>query len=419
MTVSKRMHSMRLQLAGVAMVATVAGVVALAFAQFNGDFTKTSTITVSAPRAGLVMNQNAEVKLRGVKIGRVTAIDRNGTESSPGTAQLTLALDPDSLRLLPTNVAVDIESTTVFGAKYVNFELPAKPAPTRLTAGATVSAKSVTVEYDTLFQHLSDLLGKVQPQKVNATLEAIATALRGQGAQLGELVTQADSYLATINPTLPTLQQDFDKVADVSNLYAETGPNLLTTVSNATVTSDSIVAEQHNLDAVLVSVLGLNAKTGTVLRQNQTRLATALDVLRPTTAVLGEYAPAINCTVMGLDNFQPVGERMFGGDFEGVGFNSSFMPPPMPYQVPEDLPKVAASGGPNCWGLPYPPTGKNVPNAPYVVTDNAVVPYAPSTHPSVGGPNVFSLLFDGLTPTGLTSTGAPVSTDQPKKPGVK
>jgi phospholipid/cholesterol/gamma-HCH transport system substrate-binding protein len=383
-------RSIRLQLLGAGLVFVIAGVVALSFAQFDGEFEHNATVTVDAPRAGLVMDPDAKVKLRGVQIGRVLSVDRGGPG---GMAELTLAVQPDALALLPANVRVDIASSTVFGAKSVNFTLPQQPSAARLSSGATVEAQSVTVEFNTLFQELVTLLDKLEPDKINAALSAIATAVHGRGEEIGQLLSEADAYLTTMNPTLPTLRQDFDKTADVAGVYADTAPDLLHTMSNASTESDTIVAEQQQLATALQDVLTLNDQTGGVLRDNSAQLATSLQTLRSTVDVLGLYAPALNCSIVALDTFQPLGEAIFGGNQPGVAFDSGFMPAPNPYVYPQDLPEVRASGGPNCWGLPNPALGPNAPHAPYVVTDNAVVPFAPPTQQGIGGPTLFALLF--------------------------
>ena len=53
--------------------------------------------------------------MRGVQFGHVESI----VSKPDGTAAIHLAMDPNQLRLIPSNVNVDIESTTVFGAKSV------------------------------------------------------------------------------------------------------------------------------------------------------------------------------------------------------------------------------------------------------------------------------------------------------------
>ncbi len=108
-------------------------------------------------------------------------------------AELQLDMDPSMMSKIPANATVEIDSTTVFGAKFVNFVVPEDPSPQSLQPGTVISADSVTVEFNTLFQHLTEVLDQVQPEKLNATLGALSSALRGRGEDLGILLEQATS----------------------------------------------------------------------------------------------------------------------------------------------------------------------------------------------------------------------------------
>ncbi|MDT5206647.1 MAG: phospholipid/cholesterol/gamma-HCH transport system substrate-binding protein, partial [Mycobacterium sp.] len=96
-------------LTGLVTVAVVAAIVAVAVGLFQGSFTESVPLTVLSPRAGLVMNADAKVKMHGVQVGRVASI-----ESRPnGQAALHLAMDPSEMHLIPANVLVDLTSPTV------------------------------------------------------------------------------------------------------------------------------------------------------------------------------------------------------------------------------------------------------------------------------------------------------------------
>ncbi|MFI5715327.1 MCE family protein [Nocardia sp. NPDC051750] len=382
-----------LKLAGTAMVLAVVAAVFVSLTMFFGGFTPSVTVTVAAPRSGLVLDPDAKVKVRGVQIGRVAAIDA-GDEGT----DLRLALDPDLLHLVPANATVDIRSTTVFGAKYINFVIPQQPETGSLQPGARLATEKVTVEFNTLFQHLSDVLAQVEPEKLSATLTAMGTALQGRGESLGQLLVNGDSYLREINPTLPTLQRDFQTTAAVGNLYADVSGDLLRTVDNATVSSRTITESESDVDALLANLTGLADTTGAVLHENEAQFGTALDLLRPTTELLNQYKPALACLIGGAAKAMPVGEAVFGGLQEGVALNTGFMYGTPPYTYPNDLPKVNATGGPRCAG-----TTDRVPgsHSDYVVTDTSEGhPYIPSTKLNLNAPKVFQVLFAGLPGVG-------------------
>lgn len=118
-------------LAGLVTVVAILAIVALAAGLVRGGFTETVPVKVLSDRAGLVINPGAKVKMRGVQVGKAASI-----EALPdGTAALHLAMDPDKLRHIPQNLLVDIASTTLFGAKFVEFVPPEDPSPKRMQAG--------------------------------------------------------------------------------------------------------------------------------------------------------------------------------------------------------------------------------------------------------------------------------------------
>src|SRR4030088_3288917 len=124
-------------LAGLGTVVAIAAIFALAVSLFRGSFTETVPVTVISDRAGLVMNPEAKVKMRGVQVGKVSSIEAK----SDGTAALHLAMDPSQLHLIPSNVNVDIESSTVFGAKFVNMVPPPDPAAQKLHPGQVIQGQ--------------------------------------------------------------------------------------------------------------------------------------------------------------------------------------------------------------------------------------------------------------------------------------
>ncbi|QEN13377.1 MCE family protein [Mycolicibacterium sp. ELW1] len=350
--------------AGLSTVVVVAAIVAVAVGLFRGDFTKTVPVTVISDRAGLVMNPDARVKMRGVQVGKVESIESR----ADGTAALHLAMDPAELRKIPSNVVADIASTTVFGAKYVNFEPPTDPSPKPMYAGQVLQGEHVTVEINTVFQQLNQVLNKIDPTQLNATLGALSQAFAGRGKQFGQTVADFDSLLAKLEPSLPNLAKDIELTAPVTAAYADAAPDLVRTVQNTNKISQSIVDEQQNLDTFLVNMIGLADQGNEVLGTNQQALSKVLHLLTPTTALFNEYAPVIPCTLKAMDWIRLSPPLQDPGVAVAVAFTLGIDR----YRYPSNLPKVAATGGPQCMGLPYLGFGNK---AKYLVTDTGVNPW--------------------------------------------
>jgi phospholipid/cholesterol/gamma-HCH transport system substrate-binding protein len=345
-------------LAGLATVIVIAFVVAVAVGLFRGDFTTSVPVTVVSPRAGLVMNPDAAVKMRGVEVGKVDSIDVRPN----GEAVLHLAMHPSQMALIPANVLVDIASTSVFGAKFVELVPPDKPSSEHLRANQVLEGKHVTVEINTVFQQLTSLLSTIDPAKLNETLGAIASAVNGRGHKIGQMLSDLDSFLAKEDPSLPALSHDLEVLPAVSNAYADAAPDLLATADNSIRISKSIVDEERNLDAFLISSIGLADMGNDVVGGNRQALTDVLHLLVPTTDLLNEYHQALWCGISGsLVNVRSpnLPEPMIKV-LVYIGFGAER------YRYPTNLPKVAATGGPQCQDLPLVPFDAA---PPFVVAD--------------------------------------------------
>ncbi|MCG5434509.1 MCE family protein, partial [Mycobacterium sp. MYCO198283] len=190
-----------IKLAGAVLLLVAAVVVTLVYFQFRGDFTPKTDLTLIADRAGLSMEQGAKITYNGVEIGRVGKIDEVQENQQP-RAKFKLEVDPQYVRLIPTNVQAAIKATTVFGNKYVSFTSPKNPQG-RISAGAVIRADQVTTEFNTLFETITQIAEKVDPVKLNATLSAAAEALTGLGDRFGESVVEGNDILSQVNPRLP------------------------------------------------------------------------------------------------------------------------------------------------------------------------------------------------------------------------
>src|ERR1700730_17407188 len=113
----------------------------LSYALFAGTLRSEVPVTLTSDRAGLVMETNAKVKLRGVQVGRVAAI-AGGKEP----VVLKLVIDKAQINNIPANVEAQIRATTVFGGKFVDLVYPDDPSPQRLTAGQVLKSRNVSTE---------------------------------------------------------------------------------------------------------------------------------------------------------------------------------------------------------------------------------------------------------------------------------
>jgi phospholipid/cholesterol/gamma-HCH transport system substrate-binding protein len=349
------------------LVVAVAGVFVLTRLSFNRELQPYARVTLTSDRAGLVMTPNAKVKFRGVQIGRVSSI------SPDGPVKLELELYPDQLRYIPANVEAQIVSPTVFGAKYVDLIDPSQPSRNRLAAGAVLRSRNVTVEVNTVFQNLMNVLNQVDVPKLNAILSALSDGFRGKGEAIGEATTDFNQVLLAINPRSEAVRQDFRAVKGFSDTFSAAAPDILTVLDALSTTSSTISHNANALDSLLLNVIGVSRGGINLLGPNRDNLVNAVNVLEPTTRLLMKYNPELTCMLVGgqliLDKYK-LGEVMGGHDGKTVLLDAGLMFGDDPYTYPDNLPVIGAKGGPGgkpgCGSLPD--IGQNFPER-YLVTD--------------------------------------------------
>jgi phospholipid/cholesterol/gamma-HCH transport system substrate-binding protein len=334
------------------LVLVLAAAIWLTYALFTGTFRRSVPVTLTSDRAGLVMETNAKVKLRGVQVGRVAAIT-GGRE--PVT--LKLEIDRDQIKNIPANVEAQIRATTVFGAKFVDLVYPSDPSSQRLAAGQVLSSRNVSTEVNTVFENVVLVLDTIDPAKLNSTLSALAEGVRGQGERIGQATTDANQVLLELNPRSETIRADWRALKDFNDTYSVAAQDILTILNAASTTSATITSHAKQLDALLLATIGLSNSGISLLAPNQANLIKAINVLEPTTNLLYKYSPEYTCLLMGAKTLLDTGGyEAPGGNGRTLVLDTALSLGDDPYHYPANLPVIGAKGGPGgkpgCGSLP-------------------------------------------------------------------
>ncbi|GAB2960196.1 MCE family protein [Amycolatopsis acidiphila] len=356
------------RVSGLGMLVVFAGIVALVLAMFNGAFTSTTTVSLQADRAGLMMAAKDRVKYHGVQVGSVSSVELNGN-----IVKIVMQLDPSQASIIPANVTAAISPETAFGNKFIELQSPRAPAPGRLRNGTVLIADHIGTEINTVFQNLMNVLTVVKPSQVNETLQALSSSLQGRGDQLGRFLSEINSYLGSFNPLLPELDRDMIQVSNVSNLYADISPQFFKTLENATQIGATVTDKQVALHDFLQELTRLGATGTDLFKQNGQNLIDTMRLLEPTSALLDKYSPELSCFLQGEDNARRLLEPALGGKKQSGVLTVNILPGKEPYQYPNDLPEVNAASGPDCHGLPN-LANTPVPAPEIVITGNGYVP---------------------------------------------
>jgi phospholipid/cholesterol/gamma-HCH transport system substrate-binding protein len=337
--------------AGVFYVALMIALMSLCTAAYLKYFQSVTWVTIEADRAGLQLPKYGDVRMHGVLIGQVRDISQKN-----GKAVVKLGLEPDAARAVPTNADVAIKPTTLFGQKYVEFVDPQAAGPVGLEDGTVIGSDRVktTVELDQILARLSTILTTVRPQDLNATLHAVATALSGNGDDLGRAMDKLDNYLGTMNEYLPTLREDLDKLADVAHTYAVAAPDLIETLENGTKSARTLKQQDEEFGDLLSGVAGLADNSTALLRANEKAIDVETQLAIPLLKMLEFYSPEFPCVLKGLDKTINGLDQIFRNSrvYQTMSFGGTQRPAYRKIDRPE---WNWADHGPWCIGLPDTP----------------------------------------------------------------
>jgi virulence factor Mce-like protein len=334
---------------GVGFLAIVALLIGLSIASFKQVFTDVVPVTLLTDRVGSQLQAGSDVKLRGLVVGEVRSVDTTGKG-----ARLGLAIRPEMVGLIPAGVSARLLPKTLFGERFVDLVVPSGAAAGsggHLRAGEVIGQdrSSVAIELEQVFSDLLPLLRAVQPEKLSATLNALATALEGRGTKLGQNLVLADTYFKQLNPKMPTIQADISGLADLASTYAVAAPNLVRAATALVTTNTTIVQKKDALAGFLAGTAGFANTTADFLDANGERIIQVGRVQRPTVALFAKYAPEYPCVSAGMANWIPRIDAAWRGDVFHITLETA---PQRPGYHPGEEPRWGAASGPQCYGLP-------------------------------------------------------------------
>lgn len=348
----------RRRMLGLLYIVVVAALVALSVLIYNKTFTPTVLVHLKTDHTGNQLILDSDVKERGIIVGAVKAVQ---AQTSPGDCtgtrtcvDVTIALQPDRAKIIPRNVSAQILPKTLFGEQYVSLSIPAKPGPPIKSGDVIAQDRSQgALETEKVIGDLLPVLTAVKPAELNATLTAMATALRGRGELLGQTLVSLDKYLGKMNPHTKQLVDDLKKLGQVSQEFTGVLPDVVATLDNLQTSVQTVIQKKAQLDNFLTTATSTSTIVKSFLADNEQRLIRVSDSTGTVFALLGKYSPEFTCLLSGINNLQ----RLANAAIQNNQINLSAQLDTTnigPYnKAPDNKPIRLVTGyGPHCFGLP-------------------------------------------------------------------
>ncbi|MFF1816169.1 MCE family protein [Kribbella sp. NPDC058245] len=359
---------------GIVFIGVLCFLLWLTYAFYAKVFTKTVDVELKTSHIGLQLNEHADVKLRGIIVGEVSGVSTDGSD-----ATIKLSLKPDQVDEISSAVSARILPKTLFGEKYVALVPPSGAEGRHIRAGDVIARDktAVGIEIEKVLNDALPLLQAVDPADLNATLNTLATALEGRGTEIAGTLTQLDAYLKKLNPNVPKLMDALTKLTQVSQLYGDATPDLVRALRNLTITGNTVVEKEQQLQKFFVDVQTLSSTTDTFLKQNEDRVIRLGEVSKPVLDLLERYSPEVPCFLKVMTDTTPILNDTFRDGRLNINLEI-ITNQPTPYE-PNELPAYKDHRGPTCVGKNYshpgskpgPYTQQNP--APYITGEDGVI----------------------------------------------
>jgi phospholipid/cholesterol/gamma-HCH transport system substrate-binding protein len=344
----------QLTLAGLAMITAVALVVFLLGLRYTGRFEAKTTVTAVLTSTGDGLPARADVKFRGMVVGRVEDV----AVAARGESQrAVLALQPQVAQVIPANVAARVVPANIFGVTAVEL-VDTSPTAATLRAGAEIPEdhSAATVQLQTALDVLRTVLNNIQPEKLGRVLSTLAAALDPSARVPGSTVERLDRWVTDV--------RDIDGIGDLlgnlgraASALSVSAPDLVETLSKSVTTARTLTEQRTALVQLLTTGGHAVDTVNGLFARNPDSGKFLVSGLNGLFASLAEDPQAIPYAIATLNTAlqRLQGTFTFGPKKQMVWkMDVSFTP--FQQYTAKDCPHYGSMAGPRCGGASVPDT---------------------------------------------------------------
>lgn len=162
---------------GLVIIAIATTLVTVGLKFTSGAFRSYYYVNAILPRAGQQLELEADVRIRGVKVGEVSNIQLRGRK-----AVVTLRIDEPYK--VPRDARAFIGIKTLLGERFVGLSFPPHDHGPYLADGSTITRTVVGPEIEAVLADGTRVLNAIKPQDAATIVTTLADAMRNQGLSL-------------------------------------------------------------------------------------------------------------------------------------------------------------------------------------------------------------------------------------------
>jgi virulence factor Mce-like protein len=268
----------------------------------GGAFKSGYEVTATFARAGQLLRNGSDVKMRGVLVGSVRDVDITRT----GTARVEMLLDES--QDIPDNVNAAIRAKTLFGEKYIDLVIPAKRSDRRMAPGDEIPQDRTIppIEVETILEKGVPILEAIDPEAFGAALHALAQGVVGNEDELRRATVQSEKLLTETERTLPNLERNLVHLKNFASAVNQSDTDLLNALDGLSAVGEVIRDNPDEFRRTISSLVPLARDLGDLFTAREGDLG---DLAGKQRAILDEVAERANklpALVKVLDSFLTV-----------------------------------------------------------------------------------------------------------------
>ena len=258
----------------------LAVIAALLLFAFNIDripFLNGTKYTAAISEAG-GLKENDEVRIAGVKVGKVTGVELDGDH-----VRVTFRVNKGTKFGRETGASVRIK--TVLGQKFLMLE---PKGPGQLEAGSEIPIERTVAAYDVIeaFSDLATTAEDIDTEQYAEALDTIATTFEDSPDEVRAAVDGLGRLSRTIASRDAQLRELLDHTAGVSAVLADRNEEFVSLLADGDLLLQELERRREDIHVLLVNTAKLADQLTALVRENRQEIGPALQNLRNVVAML-------------------------------------------------------------------------------------------------------------------------------------
>ncbi len=228
---------------------------------------------------GLIVNDN--VKISGVTVGKVTAIE----VADGGHARVTFTVDRDVP--VPADSEIVVRWRDTFGLRYLYVE-PGEAAPVEAPYAFPREQTSAPTDIGRFLQNITPFIDALDPGLQNEVLEALTASVVGRETEIREIVADGADLTEALASRDEELGRLLDNAQTILDAYSNRDEDLQGLLDSFVDVTEVLARRNDTIVRAIDSLADVQVEVGELVENNEDNLRVVLDDLEVLAAALAD-----------------------------------------------------------------------------------------------------------------------------------